>query len=103
MVAGLTGNAVDDVKDASVIVDDILDSGRTYEKWHSKYPDKKFYALFNRKADFKGDWVVFPWEENLEADYQDTLLRLAQMVTKDKLDAAIEAIDETIKHLQNEV
>ena len=36
VVAGMTGNAVDNIEDADVIIDDLIDSGAT-EKRYKKY------------------------------------------------------------------
>ena len=42
-----------------IVIDDIIDTGRTREK----YPDEFFYALVNKQqADKDIGWVVFPWE-----------------------------------------
>lgn len=61
---------------ANVILDDIVDSGRTMDKYTEKYPDKVFYALINKKIkshkEMYDGWVVFPWEKDKEDLEEDT-------------------------------
>ena len=63
IIAGLTGLAVDTPEEANIIVDDLYDSGATYNKWVEKYPDKEFCFLFNKKFEHQNTWLEFPWEE----------------------------------------
>ena len=53
---------VDHPEEASVIVDDIVDSGRTRSKWRREYPEVEFWALIDKQADADPRWVIFPWE-----------------------------------------
>ncbi len=68
-------NPVDTPEEADYIVDDLIDSGKTEEKY-LKY-NKPFFSLFDKR---KGDkkWFVFPWEKKDESDIEDHLLRIAQ-------------------------
>ncbi len=64
-VAAMTGRATDDPNKADVIVDDIIDSGRTAEKFRSKF-HKPVLALVDKiynEYDKKLPWIVFPWEQ----------------------------------------
>lgn len=77
--------------DAQVIVDDVMDSGSTREK----YKDKPFFALFG-PADFrvtqnpgylntvvgeiKSGWLVFPWEQTSVGSGEDICTRLLQYI-----------------------
>lgn len=47
------------IEEADVILDDIIDSGRTKRMYENKYPDKEFIALIIKDSD---EWIVFPWE-----------------------------------------
>jgi GTP cyclohydrolase I len=58
--------AADDPELAAVIVDDIVDSGRTQEVWRQRYPDKPFFSLHLK--DDPSQWVVFPWEKQEGCD-----------------------------------
>lgn len=68
---------VDSADKADVVVDDIIDSGATRDK----YAGKPFYALVNKHEDDKGlPWVVFPWEGDAENGIEDNIRRLLQYI-----------------------
>jgi hypothetical protein len=71
-------NPVDDINDADIIIDDLIDSGRTEIRYKERYPDKTFIALYDkRKGD--NDWLIFPWEiEDEGKEAADYLIRIAQ-------------------------
>ncbi len=90
MVAGildmpciLTENAAE----ATLFIDDIIDSGRTLEKYHKLYPYKKFYALVDKlstDADWAGSWISFPWERMGNEDSpSENVRRLLQYIGED--------------------
>lgn len=84
IVAGLTGKAVDTPEEADYIIDDLIDSGRTRDKWKEKYPDKPFVALYNKlNGDKYLGWIEFPWEEKGERDAEDSVARLLQAFGED--------------------
>lgn len=74
---------VDTPDDADVVVDDLVDSGRTREHMIALYPDKPFFALFNAK--YFDNWLVFPWEqaETHETSAEDIPVRLLQYIGED--------------------
>jgi len=78
-----SGSIVDDIKKANIIVDDLVDSGATRDRYQAMNPNAKFISLIN-KEDFN-DWVTFPWEksdtENTSAD--DIPIRLLQFIGED--------------------
>jgi GTP cyclohydrolase I len=75
---------VDDPAEAQVFIDDIIDSGDTYNRWKDQYPSKLFYALIDkRKTDYHGQYIVFPWEESAEGSFSDNVTRLLQYVGED--------------------
>lgn len=49
-------------EDADIFVDDIIDSGRTLERWCDEYPGKPFFALMDAENKQPDTWYVFPWE-----------------------------------------
>ena len=79
--------AVSDPNDADAIVDDIIDSGRTYKKWKALYPQLPFLALVdkvNNPFHRKLGWVTFPWERtNPLVDAEDNIVRLLQHLGED--------------------
>lgn len=83
VVAGIIGNAVDNIQDCDVIVDDLIDSGSTKERY--KTFNKPFEVLINKKKEFKDEWIVFPWEikEEGEETVEDNVKRLLQYFGED--------------------
>lgn len=71
--------------EANVFVDDLIDSGKTRDRYLKANPNARFYALFNKKYDHKGEWLVFPWEgnENNDTSADDIALRLLQYIGED--------------------
>src|SRR5437868_839901 len=73
----------DDPMGADVIVDDVVDSGRTKKEWmhNTKMP---FYALCDYMDPPKSEWVQFPWEEGPSGtNEEDIILRLLQYIGED--------------------
>lgn len=64
---------------ATIILDDISDSGKTMDIYRSRYPDKLCYALIDRNMDeedfirFKDFWIIFPWERDHPGEQDDTI------------------------------
>lgn len=84
IVAGMTGNAVDKIEDADVIIDDLIDSAATKERY-SKY-DKPFISLIDKRKELQGEWLVFPWEAkdgDTEETVEDNVARLLQYFGED--------------------
>lgn len=79
-IAGYYGfEIVERPEDAQVIVDDLIDSGATEQRF--AHLGKQFVALFDKRDPndiSHGQWVVFPWEESLEDDMQSHASRLLQ-------------------------
>lgn len=80
IIAGILGCAVDKPEWADVIVDDIIDSGATM-KQYEKY-GKPFSALIDLREEYKGDWIVFPWE-NANGNIEDNVTRILQYFGED--------------------
>lgn len=98
IVAGLTGRAVDNIKDADFIVDDIIDSGSTKLRYATS--GKPFWALSN-KNEFM-EWVQFPWEPtDPTTDLEDTVKRQLQFIGEDLTrDGLLETPKRVIKALK---
>lgn len=65
---------------ADALVDDLVDSGRTAQRW-TELTGKRLYPLVTKQT---GDWIVFPWEERDEtSDIEDTVVRQLEFVGED--------------------
>lgn len=83
IVAGLTGNPTNRIDEADVIIDDLIDSGKT-EARYAKHK-KPFEALIDKREEYKDEWLVFPWEqkENGAETIEDNVTRLLQYFGED--------------------
>lgn len=75
---------VDDPDDATIIFDDLIDSGGTKKKWERRYPDVPFYALYTKAPD--DGWIEFPWEtshDGQDTSGHDIAIRLLQFIGED--------------------
>ena len=62
---------------ADVILDDIIDSGSTRQKYLELFPGKPFVALVDKtNGDKDLGWVHFPWEQ--ESGPEDAVVRLLE-------------------------
>ena len=73
-------------EEADIFIDDIIDSGETMQKYCDEYPGKPFFALIDKVSDpelYKGQFVVFPWEDTAESSIEENIKRLLQFVGED--------------------
>jgi GTP cyclohydrolase IA len=70
---------------ATMILDDIIDSGTTRARYGRMYPKIPFLALVDKIDDeCRGKWVVFPWERDLDEEApEDAVIRLLQFIGED--------------------
>lgn len=89
---------VDDPDVADVIVDDLIDSGRTLQKWAEMFPEKQFVALIDKRepGGYHGQWLMFPWEGDSASGIEDNIVRLLQFVGED---SEREGLQETPKRV----
>ncbi len=76
----------DHVEEADLIVDDLVDSGRTKSCYKESHPNLPFLSLldFCDVGKRAGQWVVFPWEtSNEQSSEDDIIVRLLQYVGED--------------------
>lgn len=65
---------------ADVIVDDLIDTGKTIEQFGDHYVE----ALIDKRSwDHGEDWVVWPWEGDSVGGIEDNIRRLLQYVGED--------------------
>lgn len=77
-IMSITENALT----ADIILDDIIDSGATREK----FDGQPFYALANKLEgpDLSNSWISFPWERAIKDDGpEDNIRRLLQFIGED--------------------
>ena len=74
----LTCKKTHDPTQATVIVDDIVDSGRTKKLHTDSFPLAKFMAVIDKqkKPDYDG-YIVFPWEQ-AEEDAEHTVAKMIE-------------------------
>jgi len=83
VIAAMTGNAVMTPEEADVIIDDLVDSGATMEKYKKQFPNKPFVGLFDKRVEMQGEWLVFPFEKEEDGEVQDNLVRIFQYLGED--------------------
>lgn len=75
---------VDTLDGAHCIVDDILDSGGTMERYKILSQDTPFFTLYNKKTLASTEYIEFPWEvQENESDKHDSITRLLQSLNQD--------------------
>lgn len=68
---------------ANIILDDIIDSGKTKKEYEEKYQGVSFVALFDKMGTDKNiGWVIFPWEAE-SPDITDNIVRILQYIGED--------------------
>ena len=75
-------NPVDTPNEADIIIDDLIDSGKTkldYQKYNLP-----FIGLFDKQKEIelKDQWIVFPWEAN-ENPIEDNIIRILEYLGED--------------------
>lgn len=76
-------NIVDDYDDATVIIDDVVDSGETRARVLGANPDAYFYPLVNKQEEGIEEWVVFPWDKSDADGAGDIPRRLIEYIGED--------------------
>ena len=81
VVAGLTGNAVNNIKEADVIIDDIYDSGDTAKKYEKYNLPMEF--VYDKREEPNLPWIVFPWENEFNRGFESDIVRLLERIGED--------------------
>lgn len=77
---------VEDPAQASIFLDDLIDSGQTRERLFAQYGAHPFYALWDKTQNDPphGTWVSFPWERAAKQEGpEDNIVRLLQFIGED--------------------
>ena len=87
MLSNMLGSSVvESPEDADIIVDDLVDSGATKERYQKKFPNTPFYALYTKGLNIENDWIQFPWEvgeNDTDSSADDIPTRLLQYIGED--------------------
>lgn len=87
-------------EEATMFIDDIVDSGHTKDKWEKKFPGKEFYALVDKKrnpSDEELGWIVFPFESDKDCDEQDNAIRLLEHFGKN---TTFDNVEKVLKYVE---
>ena len=71
---------------ADMIVDDLIDTGATRDRYEAQHPKKYFAALYDKSAMPDCPWLVFPWEIDeggTDASAQDIAIRIMEYIGED--------------------
>jgi GTP cyclohydrolase I len=77
-------NPVSTPEEADIIIDDLIDSGATKERYALTHPEKPFVVMLDKTTDkfLTGKWIVFPWELE-EKPAEDNFTRILQYIGED--------------------
>jgi GTP cyclohydrolase I len=75
-------NPVDSIDECDVIIDDLIDSGKTKQNY-SIY-NKPFIGVFDKQKEekLKNKWLIFPYEQK-EEPVEDNVIRILQYLGED--------------------
>lgn len=82
-ILGEGSEVVDRPEDATIIVDDLVDSGKTQNDYASRFPATPFIAPFDKRKQDAGVWLVMPWETDEPIGGEDAVRRLLQRIGED--------------------
>jgi GTP cyclohydrolase IA len=60
-------------EEANIILDDLIDSGRTKEIYKTRFPNIPFFALFDKRKEYQNQWLVMPWEADHPGEQTDSI------------------------------
>ncbi len=75
-----------DPKTADIILDDLVDSGRTRDWYKKRYPTARFFCLYDKQKHKDDRWIVFPWEKDHpsgEDSIHQNIIRQLQFIGED--------------------
>lgn len=92
---------VTDPREADYIIDDLIDSGRTMQKY-AQFTNAQFKALIDKREAYKGQWIVFPWEEE-KTDQQDIIVRYLEAIGEDPTREGLVDTPKRVVRMWNEI
>ena len=84
-----------------IILDDLIDSGATQNKYEDEFPDAKFRALFDKRQIEGNPWIVLPWEADHPAGEESVEQNIIRMLEYIGEDAKREGLLDTPKRIIN--
>lgn len=74
--------------EAAIIVDDLVDSGITRDRYTTQYPGRPFFTLIDKNVagDMMSGWITFPWEKDetgTDKSADDIVTRLLEHIGED--------------------
>ena len=91
---------------ANTILDDLIDSGATRDKYQKEYPNKEFIALFDKQKMGTKDWLVFPWEAEHPAgedSVEQNIVRQLEYIGEDAKREGLKGTPDRIVRSWNEL
>ena len=86
---------------ATIILDDLVDSGATRGHFVKEFPHIPFHALIDKQKEGTKDWIVFPWEADHpmgEDSIQQNIVRQLQYIGEDPTrEGLLETPDRIVK------
>ena len=83
---------------AHCFVDDIIDSGKTRDRYKDKYGKFVFAMIDKTNSKIDNRWYIFPWENDEEGSAEDIVTRTLQFIGEDvKRDGLIDTPRRVIK------
>lgn len=74
---------VNQFEDADLVIDDIVDSGKTRHDHWVMNKEIPFFALVDKIEENINDWIVFPWEGTVKGSADDIVTRFLQFIGED--------------------
>jgi len=75
---------IEDPKKALIIIDDLVDSGKTRDRYLKKNSGKHFVVLLDKQKEGITEWVTFPWERmNNERGPEENIRRIIEYIGDD--------------------
>lgn len=78
---------VDKASEADILIDDLIDSGRTMKKYQDEYDIPMYVLLDKRRPEEYGiekdSWIVWPWEGDSNSSLEDNITRLLEFIGED--------------------
>jgi GTP cyclohydrolase I len=89
-----------DPSKATMILDDIIDSGTTEERYSQLFPKIPFVSLIDKRINSDCGWVTFPWERDsaIPESIHDNITRQLQYIGEDpKREGLIETPNRVVR------
>lgn len=93
------GEVVYDIDEATLVVDDLVDSGRTRDQY-MKGRNCEFFVPFDKIKNPELGWLVFDWENDAEKSIEDAVVRQLQFLGIEVNEDNIEKFTRKVKEIE---